>query len=297
MFCAWLFVACRGDIGGHGTAGGSTAGNSVNQAGATTGGESTSSGGAGNGTSDGGKATSGGTSSGGTGSSSSSSSSTGGTGSSGGTPGTATWQPSSSAPVHFFWFINDFSTAHDELPASGEVVYDLDGENTSAPTVAALHALSSSGLHVYVFCYVDVGSLELDRSDTAQIQALGADAVGKKMDGWDEYWLNTDINTAGGAAVLGIMEARIQTWCADKGFDGIEPDNVDGAWNDTNFPLTEDSSVGYLLALANYTHSLTNNNGDVMSIGFLKNIIADAPIDSGGYQQRETGRCFRLGPR
>jgi hypothetical protein len=40
-------------------------------------------------------------------------------------------------------------------------------------------------------------------------------------------------------------------------------------------------TVDYLLALAAYTHGLTNSNGDVMSIG-LKNIIGDAPIDSSG---------------
>ena len=33
------------------------------------------------------------------------------------------------------------------------------------------------------------------------------------------------------------MRARLDQ-CRDKGFDGVEPDNIDGYTNDTGFPLT-----------------------------------------------------------
>ena len=33
-----------------------------------------------------------------------------------------------------------------------------------------------------------------------------------------------------------VMDARLDQ-CASKGFDGIEPDNIDGYTNDTGFPL------------------------------------------------------------
>ena len=58
--------------------------------------------------------------------------------------------------------------------------------------------------------------------------------------------------------------------CASKGFDGIEPDNVDGFLNDTGFPLTYEDQLRYNTLLASIAHERG------LSIG-LKNDMEQIP--------------------
>jgi len=105
-------------------------------------------------------------------------------------------------------------------------VYDVDLFDTSVDQVRHLHALGRK-----VICYLDVGSYEPDRPDSAKYpRAL----LGRSLDGWpNERWL--DIRRLD---LLGPLIAARMDLCAAKGFDGVEPDNVDGFSNDTGFPLT-----------------------------------------------------------
>ena len=105
-------------------------------------------------------------------------------------------------------------------------VYDVDLFDTSADQVRHLHALGRK-----VICYLDVGSYEPDRPDSAKYpRAL----LGRPLDGWpNERWL--DIRRLD---LLGPLIAARMDLCAAKGFDGVEPDNADGFSNDTGFPLT-----------------------------------------------------------
>ena len=41
------------------------------------------------------------------------------------------------------------------------------------------------------------------------------------------------------------MEARMDS-CRDKGFDGLEPDNIDGFMNDTGYDLTYKDQLAYI---------------------------------------------------
>ena len=122
-------------------------------------------------------------------------------------------------------------------------VYDLDGDETTASTVAALHA---AGRHV--LCYVDAGSWESYRADAS---AFPAAVLGKTMEGWpDERWL--DIRQID--ALAPILRARLDT-CQAKGFDGVDPDNVDGYANDTGFPLTTADQLRFNRWLAVEAHA------------------------------------------
>ncbi|MFH2103617.1 MAG: endo alpha-1,4 polygalactosaminidase [Chloroflexota bacterium] len=98
-----------------------------------------------------------------------------------------------------------------------------------------------------VVCYISVGSWEAWRPDAGQFPetVLGNDYVG-----WsDERWL--DIRQID---VLGpIMQARLDQ-CQAKGFDGVEPDNMDGYTNVTGFPLTYEDQLNYNIWLANEAH-------------------------------------------
>lgn len=120
-------------------------------------------------------------------------------------------------------------------------VFDIDGETNSVETVAALKA---KGIHV--ICYFSAGSYERGRPDTA---AFPEAAIGNQLVDWpNERWL--DIRHP---AILPIMEKRIAD-CAAKGFEAVEPDNIDGQANSSGFPLTVADQLSYDRALADLAH-------------------------------------------
>ena len=51
-----------------------------------------------------------------------------------------------------------------------------------------------------------------------------------------------------------ILRARIDT-CREKGFDGVDPDNLNGFENRTGFPLTADDQLRFNTWLANEVHA------------------------------------------
>jgi hypothetical protein len=154
--------------------------------------------------------------------------------------------------------IGGFTTA-DILPnQNGPTVYDIDGEGASAADVAAIHAAGAIAV-----CYVDVGTLENWRSDAAQFPAA---VVGDAVVGWQgENWLL--VTAANQSVILPLMKARFQNWCLAKGFDAIEPDNLD-AWTNSTKGITETDNLAYDLAIGQLAHSMS------LSIG-LKNIMTD----------------------
>jgi hypothetical protein len=98
-----------------------------------------------------------------------------------------------------------------------------------------------------VICYISVGSYENWRSDADQFPD---EVLGKDYEGWSgEKWL--DIRRID--LLAPIMLARLDE-CADKGFDGVEPDNMQIWDNDTGFPLTYDDQLRYTLWLADEAH-------------------------------------------
>lgn len=136
-------------------------------------------------------------------------------------------------------------------------VYDIDGTENTAAVVSALHATGRR-----VICYVNVGADESFRPDA---KAFPASVIGQS-NGWPgERWL--DVRQS--AILRPIIAARFKV-CADKGFDGIEADNVDGYTNDTGFPLTADDQLAYNRMIASLAHA------DGLSIG-LKNDVDQVP--------------------
>jgi hypothetical protein len=98
-----------------------------------------------------------------------------------------------------------------------------------------------------VICYISVGSYENWRLDAGQFPE---EVLGKKYEGWSgERWL--DIRRID--LLAPIMLARLDE-CAAKGFDAVEPDNMEVYTNDTGFPLTYDDQLRYALWLAEETH-------------------------------------------
>ena len=154
------------------------------------------------------------------------------------------WRPSPDRPIAFHWQLSqEFVYPRDVIPHV--TVYDIDGELTSAATVASLHAL---GPDIIVICYFDAGVYEDYRSDAA---AFPPAVIGNPDEGWPgSYWL--DIRQI--EILRPIMENRIKTWCKDKGFDAIEPDETEVWSNNSGFPITKVQNNAYNRMIAELGH-------------------------------------------
>jgi hypothetical protein len=128
-----------------------------------------------------------------------------------------------------------------DLTVKGSV-FDIDMFDNNASVVAALHAAGRKAI-----CYVDFGTWENWRPDSASFPV----SVKGASNGWPgEQWL--DIRQL--SALQRIMGARLDL-CKAKGFDAVEPDNIDGYSNSTGFPLTYQDQVNYNQWIANAAHS------------------------------------------
>lgn len=187
------------------------------------------------------------------------------------------WRPTAEKPISLHWVLGgpldvrnpkqmglrDFSG--NPLPEPD--VYDIDGEFNTKATVDYLHGKGKK-----VICYFDAGVYETYRSDAQKFQQLSPQIWGNPDEGWnDSYWL--DIRRID--ELKPIMQARMQM-CKDKGFDAIEPDEIDGWENDNGFDnviynghagITYDDQLAYNRALAQWAHELG------MSIGQKGDII------------------------
>lgn len=136
-------------------------------------------------------------------------------------------------------------------------VYDIDGGENSAAVVATLHAAGRK-----VICYVNAGAYESFRADAKRFPA----AIIGQSNGWPgERWLDVrQLNV-----LRPILADRFKD-CAQKGFDGIEADNVDGYHNDTGFPLTAADQLAFNRMVADLAHTAR------MAIG-LKNDLDQIP--------------------
>lgn len=121
-------------------------------------------------------------------------------------------------------------------------VYDIDLFDNSADVVASLHAKGRKAI-----CYFSAGTWENWRPDADQFAA----GVKGNGNGWaGERWL--DIRKLDSLGP--IMAARMDA-CQAKGFDAVEPDNVDGYSNGTGFPLTYEDQLRYNRWLADQAHA------------------------------------------
>jgi hypothetical protein len=122
-------------------------------------------------------------------------------------------------------------------------MYDIDLFDTSAATVSSLHR---RGRHVV--CYLDAGSYEPGRPDSASFPAA---VLGAGVEGWPgEHWL--DIRRLD---VLGPIIKRRLDLCRRKGFDGVEPDNVDAYANDSGFSLSAADQLRFNRYVAAAAHA------------------------------------------
>ncbi|ETN39137.1 uncharacterized protein HMPREF1541_05360 [Cyphellophora europaea CBS 101466] len=170
------------------------------------------------------------------------------------TPGT-TWNYILSHPLNL-------SPSPPLLPLSSAEVYILDLFDTPTPTITALHVQDRK-----VVAYFSAGSYENWRPDARSLDdKINANkkTLGKPMDGWaGERWL--DVRSE---AVRDVMRRRLDL-ARDKGFDAVDPDNVDGYDNKNGLGLSRADAVDYVLWLAREAHARglacgLKNAGDIV---------------------------------
>ncbi|MFD7717473.1 endo alpha-1,4 polygalactosaminidase [Streptomyces sp. NPDC059814] len=150
-------------------------------------------------------------------------------------------------------------------------VYDIDGFDRDAAQVAALHRKGRK-----VICYLSTGAWEEFRPDADDFPA----AVLGRSNGWaGERWL--DIRRT--EVLEPLMETRI-AMCAKKGFDAVEPDNMDGYRNRTGFPLTAAHQLRYNRLIARVAH----RHG--LAVG-LKNDLPQIPQLVGDFDFAVNEQC------
>jgi hypothetical protein len=162
----------------------------------------------------------------------------------------ALWQPAVGTPYQMI-LTGVIPDNTGTIQPSNIPVFDVDLFYTNKSAIDTLHAQGKK-----VICYFSAGSSEDWRPDYFDFPTADK---GPCLSGWaGERWLN--IRSSG---VVSVMEKRIDL-AAQKGCDGIDPDNVDGYSNGNSFSLSQSDSITYVSQLANYAHSLG------MSVG-LKN--------------------------
>jgi hypothetical protein len=144
----------------------------------------------------------------------------------------------------------------DTPPGDNPVLYDIDGIENPASTVAALHSMGD-----HVVCYIEVGTAgnyytakQEGIPVTYYDQLKQAGDLGDKLKGYPEYFINI-----GAPSSVSIIEAMIDRQCSAKGFDGVETDldeTFDGNEGNTGFTITKADEQNYLTTLADYMHGL-----------------------------------------
>jgi hypothetical protein len=126
-------------------------------------------------------------------------------------------------------------------------VYDVDLFDTSAATVAAIHAKGAKAI-----CYMETGGWETYRPDANKYPAA---VLGRTMPGYpNERYV--DISQL--AVLRPIIGARLDL-CAQKGFDGVEPD-IDDSLTDVGaggigYPVTYGDQLAFNRMVAEEAHA------------------------------------------
>jgi hypothetical protein len=128
---------------------------------------------------------------------------------------------------------------------------------------------------------VNVGAYENWRPDASRFPS---DVVGEPLENWRrEAWL--DIRRLD--VLEPVLAARFDL-CRDKGFDAVDPDNLDGYRQDTGFPLTPEDQIRFNRMIAWLAHERS------LGVG-LKNDVEQADELVGAFDFAVNESCVNLG--
>jgi len=139
----------------------------------------------------------------------------------------------------------------------GYKVYIIDLFDNSPEIIKALNNRGS-----LVICYFSAGTWEEWRPDAGEFPP---ETIKKPLENWPgERWL--DVRNE---AVREVMKKRLDL-AADKGCDGVDPDNTDFYLYDTGFNYTKEDAIAYIKFLSEEAHKRglkigLKNNGELVS--------------------------------
>jgi hypothetical protein len=155
-------------------------------------------------------------------------------------------------------------------------IYVVDLFDVDAALVDELHRARRN-----VVCYVNAGAYERWRPDASRFPP---DVIGERLKRWrGEAWL--DIRRLD--VLEPIMAARLDL-CRDKGFDAVDPDNLDGYRQDTGFALTPDDQLRFNRMIARLAHERS------LAVG-LKNDLEQVGQLVGDFDFAVNESCVELG--
>ena len=142
-------------------------------------------------------------------------------------------------------------------------VYIVDGFDVEASVVDELHDAGRK-----VVCYINAGAYEQWRRDAS---AYPEEVVGEPLADWPgEAWL--DIRRLD--LLEPIIAARLDL-CREKGFDAVEPDNVDGYTNESGFPLTAEDQLRFNRRIAEMAHERSLEVALKNDVGQVDELVGD----------------------
>ena len=148
-----------------------------------------------------------------------------------------------------------------------------------AAVVDAIHAQGDRAI-----CYFSVGTYEPFRDDAGEFPRR---VLGRRLARFEnERWL--DIRKR--RLLRPVMEARFDR-CAERGFDAVEPDVVDGYQNRTGFPLRGRHQLRYNTWVANEVHERGMAVGLKNDLGQVRRLLPyfDFAVNERCFQYRECG--------
>lgn len=149
-------------------------------------------------------------------------------------------------PIAWDWQIGASGDSAISVPAGAKLI-DLDGFGTSAAKVAEL---KSKGY--YTVCYINAGSWEPWRPDAAQYPNYLK--IQQDPDWPEEYFLDVSDVFKSGSALAPILQARFKM-CKDKGFDALEPDNLQNDENVSGGKVTTQQQIDFNGWVADQAHA------------------------------------------
>jgi hypothetical protein len=129
---------------------------------------------------------------------------------------------------------------------SGVTLLDIDGFGATASLVADLKKKG-----IYTVCYLNGGSYEPFRPDSAQYPEYLK--VQQDPDWPDEYFLDVTDVFKPNSVLAKILRNRIQM-CKQKGFDAIDPDNLQNDQNVTDGSITTPQQIDFNGWVADTAH-------------------------------------------
>lgn len=164
------------------------------------------------------------------------------------------WKPNPGTT--FDWILDG------DIPASVNAeMLDIDGYDAETEEVTALR---NNG--IAVIGYISVGTLENWRPD---ISNYPSEIIGNEYDGWEgEKWVDISSDL-----LKPIIEARLDMLVA-KGFNGIEPDNLDGYEANTGFTITKQQAIDFCKWLAAEAHERNLSIGQKNVPEFTSDLVS-----------------------